>query len=531
MAPPGQLALILHAHLPFVRHPEHQRFLEEDWLFEALTETYLPLLDVFEGLVRDRIRLRVTLSLSPTLLSMVTDPLLQQRYRRYLDERIETLADEQQRTRSDTAIQSVVMFYRARYTALRDRFRERDHGDVSQSFRRLAEAGHLELVTTAATHGYLPLLAANEESLYAQLSMAVRTHQRILGRHPRGIWLPECAYTPGLDRILAEFGFEYFILDSHGLLNADPCPRYGVHRPIRTPAGPVAFGRDFESSREVWAAEGGYPGDPLYRDFYRDAGFDVPAAHIARLHHAGQPGFTGLKYHRVTGATAVKEPYHPGQARERAAVHAADFLAKRRTQLQWLNSVLDRPPVIVAPYDAELFGHWWFEGPQWIDFLFRGLAADPDGIAPTTPTAVLDQDRDLQTATPPECSWGAGGFHEVWLNETNDWIYPYLHAAAGRLSALVVQHAQAGGAARQALDQAARELLLAQASDWAFMMTAGSSSAYATQRIKTHLHRFDRCAAMVEHGPVDEPYLREIGNRDNLFPDIDYRIFQARPWC
>ena len=266
MAPPGQLALILHAHLPFVRHPEHERFLEEDWLFEALTETYLPLLDVFEGLVRDRIRLRVTLSLSPTLLSMVTDPLLQQRYRRYLDERIEALADEQQRTRSDTAIQSVVKFYRARYTALRDRFRERDHSDVSQSFRRLAEAGHLELVTTAATHGYLPLLAVNEESLYAQLSMAVRTHQRVLGRHPRGIWLPECAYTPGLDRILAEFGFEYFILDSHGLLNADPRPRYGVHRPIRTPAGPVAFGRDFESSREVWAAEGGYPGDPLYRD-------------------------------------------------------------------------------------------------------------------------------------------------------------------------------------------------------------------------------------------------------------------------
>jgi 1,4-alpha-glucan branching enzyme len=531
VAPPGHLALILHAHLPFVRHPEHPRFLEEDWLFEALTETYLPLLDVFEGLVRDRVPLRLTLSLSPTLLSMLTDPLLQQRYRRYLDERIAALAIEEQRATGDAALRTVVQFYHARYRALRSRYLEHDHGDVTGAFRRLADAGQLELITTAATHGYLPLLAANPESLYAQLSMAVRTHQRLLGRHPRGIWLPECAYAPGLDAILAEFGFEYFVLDSHGLLNAAPRPRDGVHRPIRTPAGPAAFGRDFESSREVWAADGGYPGDPLYRDFYRDAGFDVTAEHITRLHHAGQPGYTGLKYHRITGATEAKEPYRPIEARERAAEHAADFLAKRRAQLRHLNTLLDHPPLVVAPYDAELFGHWWFEGPQWIDFLFRGLAADPAGIAAVTPAAWLAAAGALQGAAPPECSWGAGGFHEVWINDRNDWIYPYLHEAAARMAAAVVRFPQASGPARRALDQAARELLLAQASDWAFMLTAGSASAYATRRVKTHLHRFDRCVTMVDNDAVDEPYLDEIASRDNLFPDIDYRIFQRRPWC
>jgi 1,4-alpha-glucan branching enzyme len=528
--PKGYLALLLHAHLPFVRHPEHERFLEEDWFFEALTETYLPLLEVFEGLARDGLHFRVTMSLTPTLLSMMTDPLLQQRYLRYLDERLEALAGERRRTAGDPYFHPVVLFYSERYARLRRRFTEQDGLDVTQAFRRLMEAGHLDLLTCGATHGYFPLLAVNEESLYAQVSMAVRTHRRLLGRFPRGIWLPECGYTPGVDRILHAFGIEYFILDSHGLLNADPRPKYGVHRPIRTPGGPAAFGRDYESSKQVWAAEEGYPGDFVYREFYRDAGFDVHEPHIQKLHHAGMPTFTGLKYHRITGKTDWKEPYHPGWARERAAEHAGHFLFNRQLQVQWLASFFDRPPLILAPYDAELFGHWWFEGPQWIDFLLRKIACDQRDIKTITPSEYLDDFGDLQPAAPPECSWGAGGFHEVWLNGSNDWIYPHLHAAAERMSALVRRFPAAAGVLRWALDQAARELLLAQASDWAFIMKTGTSVDYAVKRQKTHLHRFDCCAAMAESGNFDERYLREITARDSLFPDMDYRIFQARPF-
>ena len=528
--PKGYFALVLHAHLPFVRHPEYDRFLEEDWYFEALTETYLPLLDVFEGLVRDGVYFRTTLSLTPPLLSMMTDPLLQQRYLNYLDERLAALDGEARRTAGDANFQPVVQFYIALYTRLRRRFVEQDRLDVSQSFRRLMEAGHLEIITCGATHGYFPLLAVNEESLYAQLSMAVRTHERILGRRPRGIWLPECGYKPGVDRILNEFGIEFFILDSHGLLNAEPRPRYGVHRPIRTPGGPAAFARDYESSKQVWAAEVGYPGDFLYRDFYRDAGFDVHAPHIEKLRHAGIPTFTGLKYHRITGKTDWKEPYHPGWARERAADHAGNFLYNRQQQISWLASSFDRPPIILAPYDAELFGHWWFEGPQWIDFLLRKMACDQHDVQAITPAEYLDRFGDLQPAAPPECSWGAGGFHEVWLNGSNDWMYPYLHAAAERMSALVQRFADARDLQRWALDQAARELLLAQSSDWAFIMKTGTSVEYAVRRFKTHLHRFDRLAGMVETGNYDDSYLRAIAARDSLFPDMDYRIFQNRPW-
>jgi len=529
MDPKGYLALVLHAHLPFVRHPEHERFLEEDWFFEALTETYLPLLDVFERLAHDGIHFRVTMSLTPTLLSMMTDPLLQARYLRYLDERIEALAHERQRTAHDPYFHPVTRFYTDLYTRLRQRFIEHDRMDVSQSFRRLMEAGHLDIITCGATHGYFPLLAVNEESIYAQLSMAVRTHERILGRRPRGIWLPECGYKPGVDRILKEFGIDYFLLDSHGLLNADPRPKYGVHRPVRTPAGPAAFGRDYESSKQVWSADEGYPGDPQYREFYRDAGFDVEAPHIEKLRHAGVRTFTGLKYHRITGKTDWKEPYHPGWARDRAAEHAGHFLFNRQQQVNWLSSSFDRPPVVVAPYDAELFGHWWFEGPQWIDFLLRKLACDQQDIRTITPSEYLDRFGDLQSAAPPECSWGAGGFHEVWLNGSNDWIYPYLHAAAERMSALVQRFPDADGSLRWALDQSARELLLAQSSDWAFIMKTATSVDYAVRRFRTHLHRFDRCATMAESGHYDEGYLREITARDSLFPDMDYRIFQTRP--
>lgn len=530
MSPKGYLALVLHAHLPFVHHPEYDRFLEEDWFFEALTETYLPLLNVFEGLQRDGIFYRVTLSLTPPLLSMMTDPLLQQRYVRYLDERLRALRrGELNRTRDDPYFHPVVEFYVHFFEQLRSQFVDRYQCDVTRAFRQLMETGSLEIITCGATHGYLPLLAPQEESLYAQLSMAVRTHERILGRRPTGIWLPECGYVPGLDRILAEFGLDFFFVDSHGLLNAEPRPRYGIHRPARTPGGPAAFARDYASSKQVWSAEEGYPGDAVYREFYRDAGFDIHLPHIQALQHAGIPTFTGLKYHRITGPGDWKEPYHPELARERAAEHAGNFMFNQQRLVESLEPQFDQPPLIVAPYDAELFGHWWFEGPQWIDFLFRKMACDQQDIQAITPREYLDRFGELQTLQPPECSWGAGGFHEVWLNGSNDWMYPHLHDAAERMSRAVQDYPDANGDLRWALDQAARELLLAQSSDWAFIMKTGTSVEYAIQRFKTHLHRFNRLMEMADSSQFDHPYLHAITDRDNLFPDMDYRIFQKQP--
>jgi 1,4-alpha-glucan branching enzyme len=528
--PTGYFALLLHAHLPFVHHPEHPRFLEEDWLFEALSETYLPLLNVLDGLRDDGVPFRLNLSFSPTLLSMLANPLLQQRYVHYLDARLQALQGERRRTRHDPPAYALAVFYSERYEKLRQRFVERDKQDVIQAFHRHQASGCLEILTSGATHGYFPLLATHPENLYAQVSMAVRTHTRFFGRPPRGMWLPECAYLPGVDALLAEFGIDYFILDTHGVLHAEPRPKYGVHRPLRTPGGPAAFGRDYETSKQVWSGEEGYPGNFFYREFYRDAGFDIDASHLHPLRHAGEAGYTGLKYHRITGKGRHKEPYQPEWARQQAALHAEDFLQQRRRQLQWLSTRLDKPPIIVAPYDAELFGHWWFEGPQWIDFVARKLHAEAGGLQAITLPAYLDHCGELQTAQPVESSWGAGGFHEVWLNQSNDWIYPYLQQASQRMLDLVSRHPHAAGTLRLALDQAARELLLAQASDWAFILHSATAMDYAKSRFQQHIHRFNRLANMIEAERVDENYLGMVTSRDNLFPDMDYRIFQRRPW-
>jgi 1,4-alpha-glucan branching enzyme len=242
------------------------------------------------------------------------------------------------------------------------------------------------------------------------------------------------------------------------------------------------------------------------------------------------PGFTGLKYHRITGKGNWKEPYHPGWAQERAATHAGHFMHNRQLQVRWLADRCDAPPIVVAPYDAELFGHWWFEGPQWIDFLLRKMAHDQNDIKATTLGEYRDAFGASDTAAPPECSWGAGGYHEVWLNGSNDWTYPYLHDAALRLATHVNQMPHADGWKRWVLDQAARELLLAQSSDWAFIMKTGTSVEYAVRRFKTHVHRLDRLLTMVETGNHDEAYLRHVAGRDSLFPDMDYRIFQTQPW-
>ena len=251
--------------------------------------------------------------------------------------------------------------------------------------------------------------------------------------------------------------------------------------------------------------------------------------HIQSLLHAGIKSFTGLKYHRITGKGDWKEPYHPEWARERAAEHAGNFLFNRQRQIEYLSSYMDQPPIVVAPYDAELFGHWWYEGPQWIDFLFRKMAFDQHDVEAITPWEYLNRFGGYDTAQIPECSWGAGGYHEVWLNGSNDWIYPYLHAAAERISRLVQQIPDASGDQRWALDQAARELLLAQSSDWAFIMKTGTSVEYAVRRTKTHLYRFNRLMDMVESENYDLDYLRAVAERDSLFPDMDYRIFSNRP--
>jgi 1,4-alpha-glucan branching enzyme len=525
----GYLAMVLHAHLPYVRHPEHEHFLEERWFYEAVTESYLPLLWVFERLLEDNVDFRLTFNLSPTLIAMFNDDLLRQRYVRHLEMLNELAEREVERTRHQPEFQATALMYRDLFSRARYLFTEKYHWDLTGAFKRIQDSGKVEIITTGATHGYFPLLGVQREAVYAQVAVAVQYYERNFGRPPSGFWLPECGYHPGDDRILKKFGIKYFLVESHGLLHASPRPKYGYYAPVYTPAGVAAFGRDIESSKQVWSANEGYPGDFDYRDFYRDIGYDLDLDYIGRYLPEGWiRSHTGFKYHRITRLSDCKEPYNRNYAMEKAALHAGNFMFNREKQIEWLAAIFDRQPVVVAPYDTELFGHWWFEGPQWLDFLCRKIYFDQRAFAMITPGEYLGIYPCNQVSVPSESSWGWQGYHEVWLNGANDWIWRHLHKAAGRMVELANNFPGAEGDLRRALNQEARELLLAQSSDWPFIMKTGTMVEYAKRRFETHISNFTRLYEEIRYNRIDVGWLGWLEQQDNLFPEIDYQVYQSR---
>ena len=519
----GYLAFVLHAHLPYVRHPEHARFLEEGWLFEALTECYLPLIEVFAGWQRDGIAARLTLVMSPTLCAMLRDPLLQQRYRDHLNGQVELAEKERIRTHLQAAFQPLAVYYRQRLEAVRSRY-DACRGDVVGVLRRFQEAGLIEIIPCAATHAVLPLLAGHVPSLRAQIGVARAMHRDCFGGEPRGFWLPECAYASEVEAPLREAGFRWFILDTHGLWYACPRPRYGSWAPIITPGGLAAFGRDAASAQQVWSRQAGYPGDPRYRDFYRDIGFDLELDYVRPYFlAAGQRGFTGIKYYRISGGSGVeKAVYDRPQARAAVAEQVAHFVAARREEWQQRVSHMDRPPLTVAPYDAELFGHWWHEGPEFLDGVVRLLAAQSPERRLVTPGDYLRLHPENQVAAPAASSWGEGGYCGVWLNPKNGWIQPRLQEAGRQMSGLVSRFPRAEGVVDRGLRQAARELLLAQASDWPFMLRHDNHAAYARQRVREHLEAFAGLRRQLLAGQLDEALLVQREQSWPLFATLDY---------
>jgi 1,4-alpha-glucan branching enzyme len=516
----GYLALVLHAHLPYVRHPEHQDSLEENWLFEAITETYIPLFLMLDGLIEDDIDFRLTVSLSPTLGSMLLDPLLQSRYLKKLERTIELAEKEVARTASLPDFHPLAEMYHQLFLRVHGAFVGRYQKNLVGALRRYQQTGKVEIMASAATHGYLPLLSVNESAVRAQIGVGLEHYRQTFGREPKGFWLPECGFYPGVDRILAEHGIGHTILETHGVTRADHRPHYGVYAPIVTPAGVAAFGRDPDCSQQVWSSVLGYPGDYDYREFYRDIGHDLDLATIGPyIHPDGIRIDTGIKYYRITGGGKHKEPYVPEWAAHKAATHAAHFLSERIKQAKNLSAGMDRHPLMVAPYDAELFGHWWFEGPRWLDCLIRDTAAQ-DTVRLVTLAEYLVEYPESQVATPCLSSWGRNGFNEVWLNDGNDWIYRHLQEGAELLEKLGAANPCAAGVTKRAIDQAARELLLAQASDWAFMIHSGTMRDYATRRTKSHLHRLYELARQIESGGVDEAALGALESQDCIFAGI-----------
>tara|TARA_A100001035_G_scaffold9321_1_gene6606 strand:- start:1330 stop:2916 length:1587 start_codon:yes stop_codon:yes gene_type:complete len=509
----GRLAIVLHAHLPYVRKNE-KNSLEEDWLFQAILECYIPLLQVIENSKKKNpINTKLTISLSPTLLSLLQNKKIQETFPLWIKTRIDFLNELPQNEKN--ASEFLMRNLNEKYL-----YWQNCSGNLIEKFKSLNESGNLDILTCAATHGYLPILRENPETVKGQINTAIRSHYSIFGIKPLGIWLPECAYYENLDQILFNSGIRYAVLDGHGILNATPRPRYGVYAPICSKKGVAFFGRDSESTLPVWSAKDGFPGNKVYREFHKDLGWELP---ISKLQKKGIPSVRplGLKYYKITDneiPLGKKEFYKENEAIKKVEEHSEYYLLARSKQLENLSLSASFDPLLVAPFDAELFGHWWFEGPIFIKNIIEN--STKYSIRLTNLREVLIQKPNLQICDPSPSSWGQGGYHNYWLNDKNAWIVPEI-TKAGLVFVELSSKSLSDDFSLRLLKQAARELLLSESSDWSFILRAGTTIELAKERIDRHLSRFWKLVEMIKDSSnTDMKFLEDIEEEDKIFPDI-----------
>jgi len=556
----GAFTFVLHSHLPYARLAGRWPHGEE-WIHEAATETYIPLLRTLYDLKAEGVPFKLTLGITPTLAEQLIDPLVLQNIDRYLESKIDAARRDIAQFGNQPEIQALAKWYIDLFEDTRATFNDDFGGEIIPHFKQLQDEGDIEIIASVATHAYMPLLA-QDSTVYAQVKMGITSYERVFGRTPHAIWLPECAYRPavtaedgtkrpGLEHFLAEQNIRLFFTETHTITGGEPVgvsagdvigpygnvkKRYvipeGDQRPERTTttyqpyyvgtasrspeggshSGVAVIGRNNNSGQQVWSAEWGYPGDFDYREFHKKA------------------GTSGLQYWRVTGdevALDNKDIYRPDWARYKIDQHAEHFAHLIWDLLREYNEDTGGHGIVSSNYDTELFGHWWFEGVQWLGKVLRHIAQN-DEIEMTTASAYLRQHPPEQVLRIAEGSWGTGGQHFTWDNAETRWMWPPIHESERRMEILVENFQQPTDDETFVLNQAARELLLMQSSDWQFLITTGQAKEYAIQRFTQHLDRFNQLADTLDAKQADRALAEELWERDKIFPDIDYRWFRAR---
>ena len=563
VAPVGAFTFMLHSHLPYARQAGMWPHGEE-WVHEAIAETYVPLLNALYDLREEDVPFRVTVGITPVLGEQLADPLIIDHFIAYAAENAAKAAQDVERFEraGDETMRELAKFYHHWYARVLTSFQDRFSSDLLGAFRTLQDEGRVEIGTSAATHGYLPLLS-RDSSIHGQLRTGVDAYRQHFGREPQAVWLPECAYRPaiveeedghavrrpGLESFLAEEGLLVFFSETHTVEGGRPVGMavpgtigpYGMiarrYASSVTPPAPdqqlspgtslrpywvgdapgqvAVLARHERTGQQVWSAAFGYPGDFAYREFHR------------------KDSESGMQYWRVTGAgvdLGSKNPYDPQRAAEQVESHANHYVHLIEAELRDYHERTGKVGSITASYDTELFGHWWFEGVDWLKAVLRGLAAQPT-IEVSTASRIVEEHPPEQVLSLPESSWGAGGGHYTWLNDDTTWMWSPIHGAELRMEELAARFADADGMRREVLNQATRELLLLQSSDWPFLVTTGQAKEYAVERFEEHLHRFNQLAAMAEADETtdeDAAFLAELRERDNPFPAIDFRNWMPR---
>lgn len=547
----GAFTFVLHSHLPYARLAGRWPHGEE-WIHEAAVDTYLPLLAALHDLAAEGVRFRLTIGITPVLAEQLADADVLRNLEEYIEDLRARASDDVRRfSRAADARESAARFYLGRFEWLLQQFRERFGGDIVGAFRALQDDGYVEIATSAATHGYLPLFE-RDSSIYAQVRTGVRSYQRHFGRQPESFWLPECAYRPaylrpdgrrkpGIEDFLAGQGLRVFFVETHAILGGQPIGkaagdavgpygevprRYTVPAPADTPVTArttfqpyyvgeprvAAIGRNHATGLQVWSAEHGYPGDFNYREFHK------------------KDSESGLHYWKVTGARVElgdKQPWDPHAAFARTKDHARHFASLVEAQAREYRESSGRGGIVCAAYDTELFGHWWYEGVQWLQHVLRMLGSS-ERVRLTGAAEYVREHPPEDVIALPEGSWGQAGTHFTWMNDDTAWMWPIVNGAQRRMEEIVAAHSSASGAMRVALEQLARELLLLQSSDWPFLVTTGQARAYAEERFAQHAERFNELAERIDSGSVDGARVDALFARDNVFPDIDPQDFRAR---
>ena len=484
----------------------------------------MPLFDLLTRLPEVSPKARVALSLSPTLLEMLGDELLSTRLMEHITHLTDMAEAECERTRGDPEMAPLARMYLERFGRARKVLLDTYQGSLIAPLRELVGSDQVELLTTSATHAFFPNLAPTPNAVRDQIRIGLQCFKEHLGFRPEGFWLPECGYYEGLDAIMAQEGISHTFLSSRGFLHSRPRPSYGLYRPVRTPSGLVAFGRERELSMRVWSAHSGYPAHPLYRDFYRDAGFDVDAPHIRDFVEAIAPGghtYTGFKYHSITGQTEHKKPYRPKAAFKQAqmdARHFADILAARSQEIK---SEAGFSPLFVLPFDAELFGHWWSEGPDFLEHFIKETCSNP-ALEMSLPSELTSRADEYQEVSPSLSSWGEGGYGHAWSDSKADGeALAQMLAATKKFEALSANKTYPLDTPEgQAMTLAQRELLLLQASDWGFLSHKDTAGSYSRQRIREHAGNLQAIYGMLESGNIDDSLLEEMKGRAPIFSEI-----------
>ena len=552
----GAFTFVLHCHLPYCRRAGRWPHGEE-WLHEALSGTYLPLLNALYDLKEEGFPFHLTLGLTPVLVEQLADSLILEHFHTYLNDKMERAAADLKRFENQGHMTYLASFYLKHYEKLLHSYEHRFRYNIISAFKRLQDEGNLEIITSAATHGYLPLLE-RDSSIYGQLAVGAQSYQRHFKRKPKAVWLPECGYRPphyamvgdrrylkpGFEQFLAELGLGLFFSETHVVEGGEPVgkargevigpygsipKRYVV--PLPSPQEPTmkttflpywvqstevaVLGRNNRTGMQVWSAEWGYPGDYNYSEFHK------------------KDGISGLRYWKVTGARldlAFKDFYDPYWAERRAIEHAEHYSWLVTDLLSDFYRHHGKFGIIVAAYDTELFGHWWFEGILWLKEVLRRLSRS-DVVELTTASRFIEQHPPEDVMALPEGSWGQAGNHFTWLNVDTDWMWPLVHQAELKMEELVARYPSAEGNMALVLQQAARELLLLQSSDWPFLVTTGQAREYAANRFQEHVDRFNKLAEIATSGQAAEEarcLAQELFETDKLFPDIDYRLFAYR---